>query len=186
MMITPIPVPQPQITLENNPLELVHTYKYLGININDKLDWDDQWLRVQKQTQSIPYLIKTMNRLGFNEKTLVNTYRSLALSHFIYSAPLLSFSNSKVRSEMTSLQNRVLRIINITKEEARKQYKITTIDDLIKQTNHKIMDNITADHNHPITQKLTKIKRLRKTRSNFNLKIDKLRTTAYAKKKKIN
>ena len=42
------------------------------------------------------------------------------------------------------------------------------------------MDAITADHNHPLTKKLIKTKRLRQTRSNFNFAIDKPRTTAYA------
>ena len=109
-------------SLENNPLEQVHT----STNTNrqkyqlDKplTDWDDQWLRVQKQTlrKSIPYY--TQNNVKTRVQTdsaltriwtlNVNTYRSLALppldliSYTV--APHLSLSpaNFKVRSEMTS------------------------------------------------------------------------------------
>ena len=81
---------------------------------------------------------------------------------------------------MNSFQNRTLRIINISKEKAYAQYNITSIDDLIEKTNLNTMDAITADHNHPLTKKLIKTKRLRQTRSNFNFAIDKPRTTAYA------
>lgn len=179
MSITPNHQSLAPIYLNNTPLEQVNMYKYLGIEINDQLNWEDQWYRVQKQTISIPFLIKTMRRLGFNEKTMVNTYRSLALSHIIYSAPLLSHSNVKVKSEMTSFHNRILRIINITQEQATIRHNIKTIDQLIDTTNISIIKRITADDTHPLTQKL-RLKRLRTTRQNFSYKIDKARTTAYA------
>ena len=138
-------------SLENNPLEQVHT----STNTNrqkyqlDKplTDWDDQWLRVQKQTlrKSIPYY--TQN----NVKTRIQTDSALtriwtlnvpiliavslcplSISFHIQWRPTCLFLPPILRSDQkwppASTTNRVLGIINITKEEARTQYHNITID----------------------------------------------------------
>ena len=40
------PKPAQAVTLNDQPLEEVTCYKYLGIEINNKLDWNQQWERV--------------------------------------------------------------------------------------------------------------------------------------------
>ena len=45
--------------------------------------------------------------------TLANVYRSHALSHFIYSAPVLTSVSEKAKNEIKSFDANVLRILKI-------------------------------------------------------------------------
>ena len=99
-------------------LEIVSAYKYLGIELNNSLNWDHQWTRVQKITSSTPYLIGRLKCCGFRTELLVNTYRSFGLSHFTYSAPLLTSTSTKAKDEMRSYHRRILNIIGISPEIA--------------------------------------------------------------------
>ena len=41
----------PTLQLDGNEIEIVSSYKYLGIEINKNLDWSIQWERIQKKHQ---------------------------------------------------------------------------------------------------------------------------------------
>lgn len=91
------------VILNDKPLEIVPSYKYLGVELNNTLDWNQQWDRVQKITSSTPYLIGRLKRCGFRIELLVNAYRSYGLSHFTYSAPLFTSTNAKAKDEMRKI-----------------------------------------------------------------------------------
>jgi hypothetical protein len=165
------------ITLNNVALEVVPTYKYLGVEINNSLNWDNQLARVQKQTRSVPYLLKALKRLGHSQKTLIGVYRSLVHSHYAYSAPLLTSANAKSKAEMASFQNRNFRIINISPSVALSKYNVDSIEHLIENTCTKLLKRILADENHPLTQKIPRVGR---SKSSFVFKNNRARTTAYA------
>ena len=74
--------PIPSTILENGPIDEVYSYKYLGININNDLDWYQQWEHVYAKVKSVPYLLRQLRQLGFREPILINVYRSYVLSHF--------------------------------------------------------------------------------------------------------
>lgn len=119
------------VTLNGKCLEIVPAYKYLGIELNNSLNWDHQWNRVQKITNSTPYLIGRLKRCGFRTELLVNAYRSFGLSHFTYSAPLLTSTSTKAKDEMRQYHRRMLNIIGISPEIAHEKYKLDSIDKLI-------------------------------------------------------
>jgi ribonuclease P/MRP protein subunit RPP40 len=66
-----------QPTLNNQTLEQVTNYKYLGAIINKELDSDEQWNSTSKKTNCHIYLIKTLKSMGFKEEILVNIYQSI-------------------------------------------------------------------------------------------------------------
>jgi hypothetical protein len=82
--------------LNHQPLEQVRKYEYLGITLTGTLDYDQQWEHVQKITNKHTYLIKQLKRIGFKEEILINVDRSVTLSQFIYSAPMLITSKTTV------------------------------------------------------------------------------------------
>ena len=84
--------------------------------VKSRLNWQEQWYKVQKTISSVAYLLCTLKRDGFREDILVNVYRSYAFSHITYSAPVLSSTTTSVKEEMKSFQRRCLRIININHE----------------------------------------------------------------------
>ena len=75
-----------QPTLNNQTLEQVTNYKYLGAIINEELDSDEQVNSTSKKTNCHIYLIKTLKSMGFKEEILVNIYQSITLSQYLYAA----------------------------------------------------------------------------------------------------
>jgi len=144
----------PTVNLHEQILEEVNYYKYLGIHLTNNLNWDSQWDRVQKITQSFPYMLNQLKKAGFRESILVNVYRSYAISHFIYSAPVLTSVSEKAKNEIKSFHANVLRILKITPDELFKKYEISSIENIIDKTCTDMLLRIISDPGHPITSKL--------------------------------
>ena len=126
---------------------------------------------------SIPYLLKRLRQLGFSQKIRTTVYKSMGLSHIIYSAPLLTSVNSDTKDEISSFHNRILRILNIKPEEAA-EHKIQDIHDLIDATCCKLLKRIIAEPEHQLTAKLHRTTR---TRSSIGYKPNVAKTKLYAK-----
>ena len=145
------------VTLNGNQLETVTSYKYLGIEINTKLDWNQQWQRVKQQTSSTPFLLKRLRRTGFDRRILVNVYRSLVLSHFNYSSPLLTTASRSDKHEMLTFQKRLLRIIGINSTEEINKHNIKDIETHIEEAAVSKIKKVLADPDHPLSKKYTRI-----------------------------
>jgi len=168
----------PSITINKQQLEIVNTYKYLGILLSHDLDWKDQSHRVQNIISSVPHLIKQLKRVKFSEEILITVYRSLALSHINYSAPILTSVNKETTAQLESYQNRILRIIGITLEQANEKYKLPSIATSINTTCNNLLKRILAEETHPLTLKLPKNEYTHNKNTNFRTSVAK--TTAYA------
>ncbi len=168
----------PVTTLGGEALEIVNSYKYLGVDINDQLDWTQQWTRIQRKIVSIPYLLKQLRFDGFKEEILVTVYRSCALSHIVYSSPALISTSAAIKDEMERYQRRALRIIGISEETALKKYGIVTVEQLIEHSSITTMRRILNDPSHPLTNKL-KRDTSRTTRSTFRFELPVAHTETY-------
>ena len=109
---------------------------------------------------SLPYLLKRLRQLGFNQKIRTTVYKSMGLSHIAYSAPLLSSVNSTTKAEISNFHSRILRILNIKPEETAK-HKVQNIHDFIDSTCCKLLKRIIAEPEHPLTAKLHRTTRRR-------------------------
>jgi hypothetical protein len=168
----------PSITINKQQLDVVNTYKYLGILLSHDLDWKDQSHRVQNIISSVPHLIKQLKRVGFREEILITVYRSLALSHINYSAPILTSVNKETTAQLETYQNRILRIIGITLEQANEKYKLPSIATSIDTTCNNLLKRILAEETHPLTLKLPKNEYTHNKNTIFRTSVAK--TTAYA------
>ena len=153
--------PQLMIQLQGQMLEQVSSYKYLGINLNIELTFDNQWRIIQTKTRSLPYLLKKLKHIGFNKTILKNVFRSLGLSHFTYSAPILASISKSSKTEITSFQHRILRIIGIPVAE------FEDINDIIDENNRILITRILAEPGHPLTRKLQLTRSARSCNSGF-------------------
>ena len=140
-----------QPTLNNQTLEQVKNYKYLGAIINEELNSDEQWNATSKKTNCHIYLIKTLKSMGFKEEILVNVYQSITLSQYLYAAPLLISASKTAKEEMMKQQSRFFNIIGITAARALGHYNIPTIESYIDQQCLAITERILGDQHHPIT-----------------------------------
>ena len=168
------------IKLNGQTLEQVKNYKYLGVLINDELDYNVQWEQTAKTTNCHIYLIKQLKRMGFKEEILVNVYQSITLSQYLYNAPLLCSTNEMSKAEMVKQQNRFFDIIGITPEKALFEYNIIPIEAYIDQQCLNIVERILKDPYHPITQKQNQTHQYN-TRNKTIVNITQARTSKYQK-----
>ena len=176
MVLSKSPTAASPVFINGVPLDAVSEYKYLGIDMNNQLEWDRQWQRVKKLTGSIPHLVKRLRYLGYKQSALVNVIRSHVLSHFTFSAPLLITSRDEFRREMHSLLKRLLRSANISVPLAKTAYNISSLDTFIEEACVNTLSRILADPAHPLARKLAKS--TRSTRA-FPYKTGKYNSNAY-------
>ena len=75
-------------------------------------------------------MLNQLKKAGFRESIRVNVYRSYAISHFIYSAPVLASVSEKAKNEIKSFHANVLRILK-TPDELFIKYDISSIKNII-------------------------------------------------------
>ena len=147
-------VNKPDIQIDNQLIQAVPSYKYLGVHLNDKLEWDNQWHSIQSKINSVPYLIKRLKYLGFKQSILMTVYNSHALSHIRYSATLLTNSTNCVKKEMENCYKRILRIIGISRYDAYAKHNILDPITLIDDHCTKLMKRVLKNMEHPLYKKL--------------------------------
>jgi hypothetical protein len=170
------PSTTPKLLLDGHELETVNSYKYLGVELNTELNWNQQWQRVKSLTCSVPFLIKQLRRTGFKRKILINVYRSLVLSHFNYSSPLLASATGSDKHEMQVFQNRILRIIGTTQQKAKQQYNLQEIEEHITKAAFKKIKICLTNPHHALRAKLLDTD---PRRGESRLKIAKAKTEKY-------
>ena len=75
-----------QYHINNNNLEWVETFKYLGV-INNKLTWDDHTLQAAPELQRILNLLRR-SMYGSPRDVKIRDYTALVHLHLEYSAPV--------------------------------------------------------------------------------------------------
>ena len=135
------------------------SYKYLGVALNSILDSDQQWDRVRASTRSLPFLLKQLKLAGWSQSMLISAYRAYGLSHFVYSAPILTSASMSSKRDMQTFQNRILRITGLTQAEATALHNIPPILDRIDEICARTILKILADSDHPITMSLSRTSR---------------------------
>ena len=168
----------PVIKLSDKPLEIVRSYKYLGIDINTDLDWTQQSERIMKRIGPVPYLLKQLKLNGFREEILVSVYRSHLLSHIGYSSPALISAPSTVQTELQRAQTRALKIIGISDHAALEMYGLGTVRQFIERTCVNTIRRIVSSPDHPLAVKLAR-EEARETRASFRFELPIARTEEF-------
>ena len=100
-----------QLKIKNIKLERVECNKFLGIYLNDKLNWNKH---LNKKAYQISKVIGILNKVkSFLTKHLLKLiYFTLVNSHLLYG--LLYWSNSKFSNKngLVTLQKKAIRIVN--------------------------------------------------------------------------
>ena len=58
------------VNVNGQHIEIVHSYKYLGTTIDDKLRWDDNTMNLYEKGQQILYFLKKLNALHIDRNIL--------------------------------------------------------------------------------------------------------------------
>lgn len=99
-----------EIRMDNSVLDSVKNIKYLGIVIDNKLNFKDNTDFIcKKVAKKIGFLSRIQNKLNFSHKVLI--YKSIIAPHFDFCATILFLSKKSEMDRMQKLQNRAMRTI---------------------------------------------------------------------------
>lgn len=138
--LTELPVP---LTMNSQPLDLVSTYKYLGLTLNSQLTFREH------TTQIINFASQRINSLLFFKKyvthnTLLQIYKTTILPIFEYANMIHPLIPKQLNYKKQRLQNRALRIIYahepyLTREEL---HSISHLSSLEQRVDIQILCNM--------------------------------------------
>jgi hypothetical protein len=107
---------QLKATLNDVNLRLVDQHEYLGVVLNNSMNYDAQWEVTSYKTNPHVYLLKKLRRMGFTEDKPVCIYKSPTLSQYTYGASLLAATTQSTKNQIQAQQRRFLNIIGISPE----------------------------------------------------------------------
>ena len=127
--------PDFQIKMGENTIEQTPTYKYLGVIIDEKLNWKPQIDKLCAKLSSVCGILSKV-RYVLDRKSLLLIYNSLVESRLRYGILSWSTASDKELNRLKVLQNRALRYIDFspigtTILPIYAQFKVLPLDSLI-------------------------------------------------------
>ena len=126
-------VPKFSVKVDNLPLESCETYKYLGVIIDNKLNWKAHMKHINsKIIMACGALAKLRNR-GIKIDVLKNVYHALVHSYIRYGILIWGTASQSVTNSLQTLMNKAIRIMtnapfgNIDLSPAYKQLEILQV-----------------------------------------------------------
>ncbi|KAM8738428.1 uncharacterized protein AB9X84_020913 [Acanthopagrus schlegelii] len=86
--------PCTQVNILGTDIKMVTSYKYLGVDMNNKLDWTDYTAATYKKGQSRLYLLRKLRSFGVQGALLTSFYDSVVASAIFYGVVCWSSSIS--------------------------------------------------------------------------------------------
>ncbi|KAI4903673.1 hypothetical protein NFI96_008971 [Prochilodus magdalenae] len=97
--------PQAPVTIDGEEVKVVGTYKYLGVHLDNKLDWSSNTSAVFKRGQSRLYFLRKLRSFGVCTKPLWTFYQSVVASAIFYS--VVCWGNSINKTAINKLNKLV-------------------------------------------------------------------------------
>ena len=158
----------PPSLINDQTIERVSTYKYLGVEIDDNLKFDECARNKTKKLQQRLFFLRKLNQFRVDRFILQMFYKAVLQSVLSFGL-VCTFGNMRVQdhAKLQRMIKTASRIIGVDQVSAAELY-----DHLIL----KKADQILNDPTHPLHQKFC-----RSTRSSGRFLQNKIRTTRYSK-----
>ena len=167
------------IKVKDQEIKRVKVTKYLGFNLDEKLNYKDHIeMILTKIRRRIPIIIKTKDKL--NLKSKLKIYYALIYPNLLYGANLYGNSNKGSLKKLEKLHNKVIKILFATRNvirssEIRRKHKLISLNGIINmkkiQIVYQFLQNklpriISADYNEKIERNHNRV-----LRNNFSFPI---------------
>lgn len=128
------------LSIDNNQISRVSSFKYLGITLQENMKWDIHIDSICRKIMGIACVVK---RLGgrINNTTKISLYYAMVNSHLSYMSPVWSTSASNNNINRVQIaQNQAIRTIffsdynylNMSTTDIRKKYAILNVRQIMK------------------------------------------------------
>ena len=139
------------ISIKGETVTIVHQYKYLGIIIDDKLEWDPHSSSVHSKMQQRLFFLRKLNSFHIDSKILYLFYTSVIESILLFC--FHAWGGNIKADQVNHLQSTIKRCLSICGTEL---YSITFLLD--KVTSSKF-SRILKDNTHPLFSRISFSKR---------------------------
>ena len=141
------PVPSSlELNLNGTQVESVENYKFLGLHINDKLNWKNH---MQELLSKIRRNLSVVRKVAYflNEASLLQLYHSLIISHIRYGITVWHHGHIALRKKIQACANKFLRLIFSLDNRASvrnimKERNILSVNQLFHVEVSKIMQRV--------------------------------------------
>ena len=102
--------PELKVSIDNNPIKQSHHIKYLGVLIDDNLNWKQQ---IKEQCSKVVRGSWALNQLKYfvDEQTLRSVYHCLIYSHLQYCISSWGTASKSTLAPLFILQKRSIRLL---------------------------------------------------------------------------
>ena len=130
-------VPTPSFAIGNSHIDIVANTKYLGIQLDKHLVWDDHTKAIRSKISRSLGFLKYAKKL-LPKHTLSQMYRGVVEPHFCYCCSVWGNCGDSRLSMLQNLQNRAARTVTNSSYDAPaanliEELKWPTVHDMIKQ-----------------------------------------------------
>ena len=119
------------ITLNNQTIHCVNQYKYLGLYIDNKLNYKKHIIELKIKLAKILYLFKKISFI-IDTKTLLLLYNALIVPNYMYCLIIWGINYKSNINKLFIQQKKIIRLINKTPNRIHNTYKIHNTDLLFK------------------------------------------------------
>ena len=138
--------PCTQVNILGTDIEMVTSYKYLGVHLNNKLDWTDHTAATYKKDPSRLYLLRKLRSFGVQGGLLTSFYDSVLASAIFYGVVCWSSSIAGAdRRRLNKLIKKASSILGCPLDSLQVVVESRMMDTVSSlQESHPLQDIVTA------------------------------------------
>ena len=138
----------PPVTIENQIVEIVQNYKYLGLIIDEKLNWRDNSKILLSRLNQRLYFLRRLRSFNFSTQSLKMFYMSIIESIVCFG--ISCWGSSICMEDKHRIEGIIRKASKIIKSD------LNSFDYLYEKFCHKKFINITNDKSHPLCDSFQK------------------------------
>ncbi|KAI5098355.1 gastrula zinc finger protein XlCGF28.1-like [Silurus meridionalis] len=138
----------PLVNIQGKDIVRVDSYKYLGVHLNNKLDWTDNTEAIYKKGQSRLFLLRSLRSFGVQEELLKTFFDSVVASAIFYGVVCWGSSISTAdRKRLDKLIRKASSVLGIpldTVQEVGERRMVAKLSSLLQNASHHLYETVTS------------------------------------------
>ena len=103
------------ITIANSLVDIVSSYKYLGVKIQDNLKWNEHVDSQTKKANKRMYSIRRLKKLNIDSKLLCLFYNSVISSVLVYAiSSWYEACDNKLKQSICTFHHKLCKLTNVS------------------------------------------------------------------------
>ena len=139
------------VTINDSPVDIVPSYKYLGVTIQDNLKWNEHIEIQTKKANKRMYNVRRLQKLRIDSKILCLFYNSVISSVLVYAiSSWYNACDNKLKKTICKFHNKVCKIVNAPAHRF-----IEHPSDVCQKKCISLINKIVHDQNHILHRYIT-------------------------------